>query len=452
MLYYTKALGLSPLLAGWAMAASSIWDAVTDPVMGHISDNTRSRLGKRYPYMLWGGILMVINFFFIWYVPDFFKAEQIIGKVTISAAAMLFWYLVIVNILLRTTYTIFIVPYTALGFEMCSDYAGRSKIQGIRSALNMAANLGGCAMAWGVFFGRNTETSRATNVAQNYVNMGTVFTLASFVFLFLMLAFTKKYTHDSRYDAACSGDVAAFFKDVKEVVLDRYSRWVFLFVILVQLGMVLVASMQMYVFEDFMVFSGWQKTIAHGATMVGMGIGSLFGMVLVKRFDKKGAILIGLCWSVFCEMVLALLFLTGFLKPDQMLGGFPISFALFSFFHGAYWFGNGLMMPVSISMMADISEIYQIQKGVNKDGSYAAMYSLAIKTSAAIGLFLSGCGLGWVGYVEGPDAVQTPEVIWRLCALTVVIGPLISLMAGGLIMMYPVNKAFIEKMRGELTA
>ena len=66
MLYYTEALGLSPALAGIAMSIAVFWDALSDPIMGHISDNTRSRFGRRHPYMLVGGLLMALSFYFIW--------------------------------------------------------------------------------------------------------------------------------------------------------------------------------------------------------------------------------------------------------------------------------------------------------------------------------------------------------------------------------------------------
>jgi hypothetical protein len=100
--------------------------------MGHISDNTRSRFGKRHPYLLLGGLAMVVSFFFLWYVPDFFK----------SSNTTLFWYLVVMNLILRTTFTAFIIPYTALGFEICTDYFGRTKLQGIKMAMYMAAKKG----------------------------------------------------------------------------------------------------------------------------------------------------------------------------------------------------------------------------------------------------------------------------------------------------------------------
>ena len=214
MLYYTKALGLGPDLAGWATFIATLWDAVSDPIMGHISDNTKSRFGKRFQYMFIGGVLMLISFFFIWYVPSFFKADLVVGSTTISGMTMLFGYLVTMNLVLRTAYTIFVVPYTALGFEICTDYNGRSKIQGIRMALNMTANLLGPAMAWFIFFPNNKGALKDTQIAQNYIDMGTVFTIAGAVFLFLMLFFMARHIKDSREDTSCHGTIGAFFKNI----------------------------------------------------------------------------------------------------------------------------------------------------------------------------------------------------------------------------------------------
>ena len=537
MLYYTKALGLGPELAGIATFVATLWDAISDPVMGHISDNTKSRFGKRMPYMVVGGVLMLISFFFIWYVPSFFKTDLVVGSTTISGMTMLFGYLVAMNLLLRTAYTIFVVPYTALGFEICTDYTGRSKLQGIRVGLNMAANLLGPAMAWFIFFPNNKGVVKDTQIAQNYVDMGTVFAIAASVFLFLMLFFMIKHIQDSRQDTTCHSNVGAFFKSIIQIILDKYPRWVFIFMVFVGLGWTMVSTLQMYVFDDFMKLSGIQKTIAHGATMVGMGLGSLSLAFFVRRFDKKGAVYIAVFWSVFCELLLAALFLTGFMKPDLtidqksvpagtviqevvitaeqtvednvisagvlipevettskqtignitipkgtviadvqitteqaigdpivpfetvvanvqtttdlLVGGIPVAFILFAFFHGAYWFGVGVLLPTAVSMIADVSEIHKIKYGVNKDASYAAMFSLALKVSGSIAGLIAGYSLLWAGFQSGADAVQTPESIWRVTALTFVAGPLAQLAALILLVRYPVDRAFIGKLRSE---
>lgn len=437
MLYYTKSLGLSPSLAGIATFIATWWDGITDPIMGHISDNTKSRFGKRYPYILTGGVLMVFCYFFIWYIPAPFKTNF----------TVLFWYLVVLNLLLRTTYTVFSVPYSALGFEICNDYNGRSKLQGIKSGLNMAANFAGPAMAWMLFFPNNEGGIKDTQIAQNYINMGTIFTVFAFIFLLLMLCFNVKYIKDSRCDVNCSGSIRLFFVSMKDIVLDRHVRSVFLFMFFVLLGYVLVSTLQMFVFDDFMKLSGLQKTIAHGGTMVGMGLGSVLLVFFVRIFDKKGAIYIAVSLSVFSEFILAGLFLTGFMKCDQVWRGFPIAFVLFVFFHGVFWFGCGILLPTATSMIADVSEINKLEKGVNKDASYAAMFSLAIKISMGVSALVSGYCLKWTGFVSGADAVQTHESIWRVCALTFIAGPLMSLAALSLIIRYPVNKKYIDNLR-----
>jgi glycoside/pentoside/hexuronide:cation symporter, GPH family len=448
ILYYTKSLGISAAWAGVAMSASSLWDGIVDPIIGHISDNTRSRFGKRFPYMLLGGILMVLCFFFLWYVPASFKTDWVIGSIKIPAMSILIGYLIIMNLLLRTTYAVFVIPYTALGFEICQDYSGRSKLQGIRMALSMAANLLGPAMAWVIWFPDKGKI-KDTQIAQNYINMGMVFTIASFVFLLLMLAFMAKYIKDSRQDTSCHGSLMAFFENIKDIILDKYIRWVFVFMCFISLGVTLIGNLQMFVFDDFMQLNGGQKSIAHGATMVFMMLGSLSLVYFVRRFDKKGAIYIAVAWSVLCELLLAALFLTGFIKPGQMLAGFPIAFVLFAFFHGAYWFGNGILLPTAFSMIADISEINRIKSGVNKDASYAAVYSLGMKMATAAAFLVVGFCIDWTGFQSGADAVQTPESMWRVCALTFVAGPLAQLLALAVICRYPVTKVFIEEMRSE---
>jgi len=204
MLFYTEALGLSPKLAGIAMAIAVFWDAVTDPLMGHITDNTRSRFGRRHPYILLGGIAVTIIYVFVWYVPGFVQGHQ----------AALFWYLVVVNLLQRTAITVYLIPYVALGFEICGDYNGRVTLQGIRSGLNMLANLLGPALAWTLFFSDNSDL-RATAVPQNYLNMGLSFAAVSLVSILFVTFITRKHIVDSTGLPRSQNSVLDFFRDMR---------------------------------------------------------------------------------------------------------------------------------------------------------------------------------------------------------------------------------------------
>jgi len=123
LLYYTSVLGLGAGMAGLALSISVFWDAVTDPVMGHITDNTRSRWGRRLPYVLLGGLLLAPAFFSVWVLPP--------GS---WPAWLLFMLALLANLLVRTAVTIFGIPYVAMGFELCQGYEDRSRLQGIRNA------------------------------------------------------------------------------------------------------------------------------------------------------------------------------------------------------------------------------------------------------------------------------------------------------------------------------
>lgn len=173
MLYYTEALKLDPRLAGIAMSVSVFWEAITEPVMGHYSDRTRNRYGRRHPWMLLGGLLMAVSFYFIWAVPTPLRGH----------AMPLFWYLVMMNLCLRTGLTMFFIPYLALGFEMCHDTDGKSKLQAVRQVLNMAANFAGPALAWSIFYrdgvGADGAKIIGTTVPQNFIHMGAAFSLAT---------------------------------------------------------------------------------------------------------------------------------------------------------------------------------------------------------------------------------------------------------------------------------
>ncbi|MFZ9011415.1 MAG: MFS transporter [Anaerohalosphaeraceae bacterium] len=440
-IYYTDALGLDPILAGVAMFVSIFWDAVTDPIMGHISDNTRSRFGKRHPFILLGGVSMAVSFYFLWQIPEIFR----------SSSMFLFGYLIVMNLVLRTAFTVFIVPYTALGFEICTEYTGRTKLQGIRFVLNMVANVFGVALGWSIFF-KDQGDVRGVTLTENFVTMGTIFTLATFLIVLFVTFTTRQYIQDSRGENVTGNRIQDFYIDMKEIIFDKYPRWVFAYTLVVIFGIAFAGAYQGHLYEHFMKFDGSDKSIAHGISMVMTAIGALAASVLVKRYDKKGAVFIGVIASVVGNGILSILFLPGLLKPGQMIAigslNIPYSLIIFTFLHGCYWMGNGVLFPVALSMMADVSEIHQLETGINKDGIYSAMYSFVLKASSSFGILFSMVCLKGVGFVAGATS-QDQGVAWRLGAATLLAGPIISLTALLLIRKYPVTKALIESIRSQ---
>ncbi len=435
MLYYTEALGLSPSLAGLAMSASVLWEMVADPVMGHVSDRTRSRYGRRHPWMLLGGLVMAVCFYFLWAVP-----APLHGK-----AVPLFAYLVAVNLLLRTGVTMFFVPYLALGFEVCPDYEGRSKVQAVRQVMNMAANFAGPALAWSVFFGDSIGLDGAkilgTSVPQNFTRMGLVFAGASFLCVLATLWFTRQWREDTRQSSAEEKKTEPFFAGLKQSFSDAYLRLVLLVVILLCSGMVLVSSFQMYVYVYFMRFEPGQKSIAHGSTMVGMALGGILSAWLAKRLEKKGAVLAGGLFSLLCTVGLALLFLTGWVAVET-----KAAFVGFVLLHGLFWLGNGIALPSCTAMVADVAGLWLRRTGVNKDGAYSALFSVSTKIAIALGLMGSGWVLSAIGF--SPDAsagARPPEVVWRLGCAMFLAAPLLGAFALAVVARCPLSRRMLEE-------
>ena len=438
MLYYTEALKLNPSLAGMAMAVSVFWEAISEPIMGHFSDHTRSRFGRRHPWMLLGGIMMAICFYFVWAVPGPLRGHVM----------PLFWYLVVINLLLRTGLTMFFIPYVALGFEMGGSYEGRSKIQAVRQVLNMAANFAGPALAWSIFY---TDTVRAdgvkvlgTTVPQNFINMGAAFSLATVAFVLLVLWLTRNWIEDTREKIQHEDPARRenFWQDMKNIICDPNPRWVFVFIFLVCIGMVLVSSLQMYVYVYFMKFEPYQKSIAHGSTMIGMAAGAAISAWLARRLDKKGAVLVGGIVSIVCNGALAALFLSGLVPV-----GTQTALWLFVAFHASYWFGNGIMLPIGTAMIADVAELHRARTRLNKDGGYSAVFSLAMRLAISFSLMASGWTLTGIGFVEdAAHTTQTPEVIWRLGAATFIAGPLMCVISLLAIRRYPLTHDIINNL------
>ena len=434
MLYYTQALGLSPVYAGIAMSVAVLWDALSDPIMGFITDNTRGRYGRRHPYILVGGLCMAGLLYAVWAVPSFVQTSEM----------RIFTYLIAMNILLRTALTVFFVPYCAVGFEMTTDYEGRSRIQGTRQIFNMAANFLGPALAWALFFPEIATGKKATDDPANYMQMGALFAIAIVVLTLLTVLFTYRYrTNAPVRDRAQKPrpDFKDFFNVNKDIFFNKHARWVYLFAFLAVLNMVIVSSLLPFFYLYFMKIDGGQISIAQIATVIGSATGGLLATRMPRWFEKKGAILIACGVSIVGNLIVALFFLPGWMAPEQTTG-----FVFFVIMNGVYWLGSGIMIPTAVAMIADIAEIDKYKTGELKDGSYSAFYSFVFKSAISFALLVSGLLLGAIGFDSGAEE-HTEQVIWNLGATMLLAGPIICLIAAFTMTKYKVSKAFLDTLR-----
>lgn len=129
--FYTDDLGVTAGMLSWVFLIGRFWDAITDPAMGYISDNTKSRWGRRRPYLIVAALPIWLAFYLIW-SPD-----------PSLSPTMLFVYLLVCYLSLYTFWTVFYVPYHSLGMELTSDYNERTRLFAVRQVFYVLGTVAG---------------------------------------------------------------------------------------------------------------------------------------------------------------------------------------------------------------------------------------------------------------------------------------------------------------------
>jgi GPH family glycoside/pentoside/hexuronide:cation symporter len=116
-----------------------------------------------------------------------------------------------------------------------------------------------------------------------------------------------------------------------------------------------------------------------------------------------------------------------------------------------WWGGCGILVPLALSMIADISAINQHRTGLLKDGSYYAVLSFFLKAACSVGLLITGWLVTWAGIVSGSET-QTAEAARNVSVMTFLAGPIIVLISYFILRKYPVDRAYMEKLQAEPAA
>lgn len=451
MLFYTQIFGMSPMLAGIALSIATLWDAITDPLMGTISDRTTSRFGRRHPYMLIGGILLALLFLGLWFVPEAFQGEK-----------QLFVYLLAVNILIKTAFTIFFVPYSALGFEMCKTDEDQARLQGVRYGFNMIINILFGGFGWVLFFQDKKLADGTlldgTKVHENYLSMGVVLSGMALLMILTCVYTTFKFAEKGMVkdeNETMGEHVKAFGHDLKDVYTDKLVWFVFGFFGLAQFAMMVVSQVQMFTYVEYMQFSAWEKTFVHTGGMAGFMVGSLLLGGLVKKLDKKKtgylAMIIG---SSGC-LALLVIFTGGLMAPksfelfsDPQGNPFYLSSVVFGLLQMLWWGGCGILVPLATAMIGDLSAVKKLKTGEVTEGRYAAGFSFFMKAATALGLLVTGYILKEVGYISGAET-QSVETLNRLALMTFIVGPILMICAFFFLRKYPVTHQSMAALRAK---
>jgi GPH family glycoside/pentoside/hexuronide:cation symporter len=379
LFYLTIVCGLSGAAAGICLGVALVVDAFVDPLVGSLSDNSRSRHGRRHPWMAASAIPLVLAFYMLFSIP-----------VGLSGVALFAWTLVAV-MAVRISLSGFTVPYVALGAELSDDYAERSVIVASRVLYSVTAPIIGAFLAFGLFMkGVGGQTHREA-YPPFALCCGAVVLLAATVSTLGTLRSRGRLHAAPPAKGKPLGRLAA---EVVEVFRNSSFRVLFLACLILFVGLGAAASLTLHANTYF-----WKLpsaailviTYAYAAgILAGVFIAGFLGRPLEKRTIALGGIgLIGLC-----QLLPAALKVAGFIQPPAYVPVLMLS-------HGLAGVGASASLIGFQSMMADAADEHEHLFGARREGLYFAGISLSAKASSGVGAFIAGVVLDIIGFPHG---------------------------------------------------
>ena len=401
--FLTQVAGLNPLMAGSVRAILTVWDAVNDPVIGWLSDRTRSKLGRRRPWILYGAVPFGIIYFLQWLVPPFDDT----GK---------FIYYLIVGLLFNIAFTAVNVPYTALTAELTQDYDERTSL----NAFRFAFSIGGSIVA-GVLHPLIVE--RFAPPTTGYLVSGAIWGGLTILPFFWCVAGTREqHSADDVQD-----------ENVIQQFRTALSNRPYLFVIGIYLFSWLAVQFTSTILVPYVTF--WlQRPDLIGLMILGVQ-GSAFVCLFMwnavsRRIGKKAVYMIGM---IFWIGVQAALF---FVQPDQS------TLALVLAVLAGVGVATAYIVPWS--MMPDVIELDELETGQRREGVFYGLMVLLQKFGLAAGQFIIGVVLQNTGFIATEGQTNLTQPASALFALRILIGPaptVILLCGMALTAFYPITKA-----------
>lgn len=368
--FYADTVGLAPAIAGLVLALAVLWDAVTDPIMGTLSDRTRLAMGKRRPYIAIGGLALALTFILLFSPPT---------MTTVWAKAL---YLLIGYVLVNTAMTLIGVPHYALAGDLAPGGQGRSQLFGIRFLFSNVGLLLGIVVPGVVTAMAGEDLTPAVRTAR------TAWIIAAAILISAIITLLATRGLDSPNRAPVRSFWPQFRDHVKAVMRNRLFRPLLAAYVVGTIGRTLNASIALFYYEYRLQLKEDRVflLVLLPFTLV-IAISIVGWLKIADRWQKKQAALAG---------ILTLGILGSFaypLFPPNALAG-PIAAAII----GGFLVGSVFLLD---AMVSDVADVDKALTGKERDGLYFGFWRMGSKIARALGLVLSGLLLDSIGFREG---------------------------------------------------
>ena len=431
-------LGMNPALVGLLGALPRLTDAITDPLMGYISDNTDSRWGRRRPYIFVGAIFSGIIFAILWQLPE--------GR----SENYYFWFFLIGSFIFYLGYTVFATPWVALGYELTPDYHERTRLMGVQNFMGQLAYV---VAPWFLVIMQASMFDDMVEGA-SYLAIGVaILTIGIGVLPAIFLR--ERFSHPplTEEQMAARENRPPLWTTVKRNLIEFFAGFVTTLKVgpflklcaatfLVFNGFMLISSFQFYVIIYYVFggdtelgaqYAGWSGTIGAVSSFVVIVLVTWMATHLGKRrafFIAIGISMIGYALKWFCYNPAVPWLL---LLPAPLMA-----------------FGLGGLFTLMGSMIADVCDLDELETHERREGMFGSIFWWVVKLGMALALAGGGFLLNATGFDVALEGNQSEQTIFLMRLFDVVVPLLTSALAIWAIATFPITEERAHSIREEL--
>ena len=408
MKFSTDILLISPVMMGFIFGLSRVWDAITDPLAGYLSDRTNSSMGRRRPWMIVSAPFICFSFFMIWYQPVELSVEFAALWI---AVAVLFFY---------SAMTAFNVPHHSLGAELSSNYHERTKVFGVR---HMVWNCGSLLALLAMH-----QLIVGTNPKKDALYIALIAGLITFALIIWTVFRTKE--REEYQGRGEKNPITAFL----DVLKNKHAVLLLVIFFIENLGFATIGILTPYVAE-YIVLKPDRTAIYILTYLMPCILSVPLWIAVSKRIGKKNTWLISMVLTGF-----------GFGGMFFLHAGADTLILTLAFVCGV---GAGSGAAMAPSIQSDVIDYDEYLTRKRKEGTYFASWNLVFKTATGITFMITGFVLEASGFVPNQD--QTESAKFAILVLYALF-PFFCYLIGGLILTrFSLNESAHEKIRQALS-
>lgn len=436
LLFYNQVIGLPGALVGAAIGIALIVDAFMDPVIGQVSDNLRTRWGRRHPFMYLSALPVAVSYLLLWNPPHWSQHA-------------LFLYLLIVAIVVRTFITLYEIPSSAMAPELSENYDQRTSFIAYRVFFAWFGGLGMLMLAYMVFLTPDATHKVGQLNETGYSHYGITAAVVMFAVILISAAGTHKFIPNFRQPPKRRISIPQYTREMFASLANRAFLVLMVAGVLFQLATGLVYALNIYLATYLWQLSNVQISILTAATFLSVILAFAFALPLSKWLGKKRAgILLFVAGVVISSVPLALRLLNLFpLNGSPLL--VPLLF-VFSALGGALAIGSSILL---VSMLADVVEDSELKTGRRSEGLFFAGSSFMQKAASGLGVFASGMLLSVAHFpTHAVPGHVDPAIIRNFALIYLPATAITYLIATALIGFYPITREGHEENLRRLAA